>query len=158
MFLRHLGLSDFNLWEILLNYFVHHFSPFVFLEFVLFKSWPRDPSAPFRKKSFIPFLYTVFGCLVSTKILLGSGACGFFSTGPASTVMCGLLGSSCRVLHWVGCPGFPGVSRHSQWVPALGAGVPDNVKTGHSICDHGLGRLWNPHLRHTEQGVGSGSG
>lgn len=77
MFLRHLGLSDFNLWEILLNYFVHHFSPFVFLEFVLFKSWPRDPSAPFRKKSFIPFLYTAFGCLVSTKILLGSGACGF---------------------------------------------------------------------------------
>ena len=55
-----------------------------------------------------------------------------------------------------GHPGFLGVSRHSQWVPALGAGVPDNVKTGHSICDHGLGRLWNPHLRHTEQGVGSG--
>ena len=27
---RHLGLSEFNLWEILLNYFVHRFSPFVF--------------------------------------------------------------------------------------------------------------------------------
>ena len=67
--------------------------------------------------------------------------------------MCGLLGSSCRVLHWVGCPGFPGVSRHSQWVPALGAGVPDNMKIDLSICDHRLSRPWNPHLHHTEQGA-----
>ena len=70
--------------------------------------------------------------------------------------MCGLLGFSCQVRHWVGCPGFPGVSRHSQWVPALGARVPDNFW---GECEDRPQYLWpstwpvlDPHLHHTEQG------
>ena len=78
VFLRCLGLSDFNLWEILLNYFVHRF-PLLFSRIPVIQKLALRPQCSLKKKkSFIPFLYTVFGCLVSTKTLLGSGSVWVF--------------------------------------------------------------------------------